>query len=307
MTPARLWRWSQVNKNGPRASSTTIPRRNAASTVAELHGLVGGIVVCHPPATAAAVTLALATDTTARALAHHRATWGIVGLDTPTVRQVTEQEVLERTRRDYDQVADVYDDMVRKSDAVVDALPTAMITAFANVVRAGGSAGEVLDAGCGPGQWTDHLNRTGIRAYGIDLSPAMVAIARRYRPDLRYEVGSMLQLEAPDESVAGVLAHFSLIHTPPNLLPSVLAEFARVLEPGGPLLIGAQITDTADAAGWVPYDHRASPAYLWTLDALANQLSEHGFTELGRLRLVAPAPGKPPGGYLLTTRNGRDN
>jgi ubiquinone/menaquinone biosynthesis C-methylase UbiE len=224
-----------------------------------------------------------------------------------TVRQVNEQEVLERTRRDYDQVADLYDDMVRKSDAVIDALPTAMITAFANIIRASGSAGDVLDAGCGPGQWTDHLDRAGIRVYGIDLSPAMVAIARRYRPDLRYEVGSMLQLEARDGAVAGVLAHFSLIHTPPKLLPSVLAEFARVIEPGGPLLIGAQITDTAEADGWVPYDHRASPAYLWTLDALADQLRKHDFTEIGRLRLVPPAPGKPPGGYLLTTRDRRDN
>ncbi len=197
--------------------------------------------------------------------------------------------------------------MVRESDAVIDALPKAMITAFADIIRASGSAGDVLDAGCGPGQWTDHLDRAGIRAYGIDLSPAMVAIARRYRPDLRYEVGSMAQLEARDGAVAGVLANFSLIHTPPDLLPSVLAEFARVIEPGGPLLIGAQITDTAEGHDWVHYDHRASPAYLWTLDALADRLRKHDFTELGRLRLVAPAPGKPPGGYLLTTRNPRDN
>ncbi len=225
----------------------------------------------------------------------------------PILRWVSENEALDRTRRDYDAVADLYDDLVRRGDEVTDALPVAMINAFADLVRAGGSAGAVIDAGCGPGQWTDHLDRAGIRAHGIDLSPAMVTIARRYRPDLRYEIGSMLHLDARDESVAGVLAHFSLIHTPPDLLPRVLTEFARVVAPGGPLLVGVQITDTAGAGGWVPYDHRASPAYLWTLDALADRLREHDFAELGRLRIVPPAPGKPPAGYLLARRAARSD
>lgn len=45
------------------------------------------------------------------------------------------------------------------------------------------------------------------------------------------------------------------------MVPDVLNEFARVIEPGGPLLIGVQIIDDAGAKGWIPYDHRASPAY----------------------------------------------
>lgn len=109
----------------------------------------------------------------------------------------------------------------------------------------------------------------------------------------------MLQIDADDGSVAGILAHFSLIHTPPDLLPLVLAEFARVLAVGGPLLVGVQVTETADGNGWVAYDHRASPAYLWALDALAQRLHEHDFAELGRLRIVPPVLGKPPAGYLL--------
>jgi SAM-dependent methyltransferase len=214
---------------------------------------------------------------------------------------------VERTRRDYDAVAEVYDDLVRRGDDPTGALTTAMITAFAGLVQAGGSDAAVLDAGCGPGQWTDHLDRAGVRTRGVDLSPAMVAIARRYRPDLRFDVGSITDLDAPDRSVAGVLAHFSVIHTPPDLLPGVLAEFARVIEPGGPLLIGVQITETAGSEGWVPYDHKASPSYLWDLDALGERLGAHGFTELGRMRLAAPAPGRPPAGYLLARSGaGRD-
>lgn len=212
---------------------------------------------------------------------------------------MSQSEILQRTRRDYDDVAELYDDLIRRGDVVTDALSTAMVDAFAGLVRAGGSNSPVVDAGCGPGQWTDHLDRAGIAAYGVDLSPAMITIARRYRPDLRYDVGSMLELGAANQSVAGILASFSLIHTPPDLLPLVLAEFARVIEPGGPLLIGVQIIDTAGPDGWAPYDHKASPAYLWNLDALADRLRDHGFDELSRMRMAAPAPDKPPAGYLL--------
>lgn len=223
-----------------------------------------------------------------------------------TVRCVKEHDAVERTRQDYDDVAELYDSMVRQSSDDTGTLTTAMINAFAGLVQAGESAGAVLDVGCGPGQWTDHLDRNGMRAHGIDLSPAMIAIARRYRPDLRFEVASMFHLEAPDNSIAGVLAHFSLIHTPPDLLPRVLSEFARVIEPGGPLLIGAQITDTPGAAGWTPYDHKASPAYVWDLDALTQRLRAHDFTELARMRITAPAPGRPPAGYLLARHHASD-
>lgn len=206
---------------------------------------------------------------------------------------------LERIRQDYDDVAELYDEMVRRGDVVTDSLCAAMVDAFAGLVRASGPTNPVVDAGCGPGQWTDHLDRAGIETHGVDLSPAMIAIARRRRSDLSFEVGSMLDLQASDRSVAGVLASFSLIHTPPDIVPDVLDEFARVIEPGGPLLIGVQITDDAGAEGWIPYDHRASPAYLWSLDALAELLREHSFSELGRMRISAPAPGKPHAGYLL--------
>lgn len=214
---------------------------------------------------------------------------------------MTDLDALDRTRCDYDGLAKVYDGLVRGS-AWFDPFETAMITAFADLVRSGGSDAEVLDAGCGPGHWTDYLDRLGVPARGIDLSPAMVAIARRYRPDLNFGVGSVLELAAGNASVAGVLAHFSLIHTPPHLVPIALAEFARVLVPGGILLIAGQITDTADGSGWKPYDHRASPAYLWTLDALADQLRSHGFAELARLRIATPPQKRTPAGYLLMRR-----
>ncbi|MGX2997481.1 class I SAM-dependent methyltransferase [Streptomyces sp. JNUCC 64] len=80
---------------------------------------------------------------------------------------------------------------------------------------------------------------------GIDLSPGMVTVARAAHPGIPFEVGSMLDLDAPDAAFAGVLAWYSTIHLPDGELPRAFAEFARVLAPGGHLLLGFQSgTDT---------------------------------------------------------------
>ncbi|MFZ0120625.1 MAG: class I SAM-dependent methyltransferase [Pseudonocardiaceae bacterium] len=44
--------------------------------------------------------------------------------------------------------------------------------------------GPVADLGCGPGRLTAHLHSLGLSLLGVDLSPSMVALARRTYPDL---------------------------------------------------------------------------------------------------------------------------
>jgi SAM-dependent methyltransferase len=97
--------------------------------------------------------------------------------------------------------------------------------------------------GGGPGQVTARLHELGIDAFGIDLSPAMIDLARRDHPGLRFEVGSMTDLRLADASVAGLLAFWSLIHIPDEAVPSVIGHFLRVLRPGGPLLLGFHAGD----------------------------------------------------------------
>lgn len=211
----------------------------------------------------------------------------------------------ERLRRDYDRSAQEYDDFVRSDTTSTHLLSTAMVTAFAGMVTALDAGAEVVDAGCGPGQWTGLLAELGVRARGVDLSPEMVAIARRHHPDLRFEVGSLVELDVPDGSLGGVLAHFSLIHVPPAALPRALDGFARALRPDAPLLVGVQLTDAdPDGTGWVAHDHTVSPSYRWTLDALSALLQDHGFRELARLRIEPVLAGKPPAGYLQLRREG---
>jgi ubiquinone/menaquinone biosynthesis C-methylase UbiE len=114
--------------------------------------------------------------------------------------------------------------------------------AFAEWVRAAGN-GTVADVGCGPGRVMKAVKDLGLDVFGVDLSPEMVALARRRYPDLRFEVGSMLALDMPDESLGGVLASHSIIHVPWAHRSQVFAEFHRVLAPGGQLMLTFKIGD----------------------------------------------------------------
>ncbi len=70
-----------------------------------------------------------------------------------------------------------------------------------------------------------------VDAFGIDLSPEMVALARRDHPDVRFEVGTMTNLDLDDASLTGVLAFWSVIHVPDQAMPAVFAVSVLVPEP----------------------------------------------------------------------------
>ncbi|MGZ6820822.1 MAG: class I SAM-dependent methyltransferase, partial [Blastococcus sp.] len=134
---------------------------------------------------------------------------------------------LDSVRAAYDTVAADYAELLR-TELARKPLDRAMLGAFAELVHVDAEA-PVADVGCGPGRVTAHLHTLGLPVFGIDLSPAMVAVARRTHPELRFDEGSMTALDLPDASLGGLVAWYSVIHTPPELLPGVFAEFARVL------------------------------------------------------------------------------
>jgi SAM-dependent methyltransferase len=101
----------------------------------------------------------------------------------------------------------------------------------------------VVDVGCGTGRVTAHLRGLGADAFGVDLSPGMVAMARRDHPGIRFDVGSMTDLDVADASMAGVIAWFSIIHVPDDAVRTAFREFRRVLRPEGVLLLGFYVGD----------------------------------------------------------------
>lgn len=133
--------------------------------------------------------------------------------------------------------------------------------------------GPVLDAGCGPGHWTAHLHSFGADISGLDLVPEFIGHARARFPGVPFRVGSMTALEVPDGSLAGILAWYSLIHTPLSVLPAILRQLHRAVRPGGRLLIG--FFDGPDAT---PFAHEISTAYSWRAATMRQRLIETGFT-----------------------------
>ncbi|PJE94397.1 SAM-dependent methyltransferase [Streptomyces carminius] len=193
---------------------------------------------------------------------------------------MVEHDALGATREAYDDAAPTYARLFR--DELRDRpLDRAILGAFAEAVRAGGG-GRVADLGCGPGHVTAHLAGLGLAVFGIDASPVMIELARQAHPDLRFDVGSMAALDIPDDALGGVLSRWSVIHLPPRELPAVLAEFHRVLAPGGHLLIGFSATDGPSRPTQV-FDHAVAPAHRWWPDHLAALLRESGLAEVGRM------------------------
>jgi hypothetical protein len=103
----------------------------------------------------------------------------------------------------------------------------------------------VVEVGCGPGHVTAYLARGGVAAHGIDLSPSMVAEARRRFPGASFEVGDLRRLSRPATSAAwtAVLAWYSLIHLAASELPDAIAALVRPLAPGGWLVLGLHAGD----------------------------------------------------------------
>ena len=95
--------------------------------------------------------------------------------------------------------------------------------------------GVALDAACGTGRWTEYLAARGHRVIGVDSSPDMLDRARTRVPRAEFHEGDLHQLPLPDDHVDLVVCALALTHLP-DLKP-VMSEFARVLRPGGHLVI----------------------------------------------------------------------
>lgn len=150
----------------------------------------------------------------------------------------------------------------------------AMHYADRHLIEAWGAAasGRLIDAGCGPGHWTQHLAERGAEIRGIDLVPEFIDHARATHPGVRFDVESIEAIDEPDAAIGGILAWFSTIHHEPEAIAVPLTEFARVLRPGGSLLLGCFDADETEA-----FDHAVVRAYRWNTRDLQRVLESAGF------------------------------
>jgi SAM-dependent methyltransferase len=211
---------------------------------------------------------------------------------------MTEPEYLDDARSFYDAIAADYADHFR-DELQSNPWERAMLATFAEVV---GPDRPVLEVGCGPGRVTGHLSGLGLSITGMDLSPAMVDVARAAHPDVPFEVGSMTDLDRPDGALAAIVAWYSIIHLPPGLLPETFAGFHRALAPGGHLLVAFQVGDEALRVA-EPFGHPVSLDFQrCDPDRVAGLLADAGFVVTARLVREPSASEKVPQAYLLAQR-----
>ncbi|WP_369217873.1 class I SAM-dependent DNA methyltransferase [Streptomyces flavofungini] len=185
---------------------------------------------------------------------------------------------LKTTAAAYDDIAVRYAGLAR-DDLDRPSVDRAVLAAFTELARISGP-GPVAELGCGPGPVTALLHKWGLDVFGIDLSPVMIDLARKAHPELRFEVGSMDALDLADGSLSGVVSWYSVIHAPAETVASYLAEFRRVLAPGGHLVLAFF---EAEGGPLTAFDHKVTTAYRWPVDELAALAGEAGFTEVGRM------------------------
>jgi SAM-dependent methyltransferase len=111
-----------------------------------------------------------------------------------------------------------------------------------------------LDAACGPGLVARGLAPRVGEVCGVDMTPAMVELARREAAregieNARFQVGDVTGLEFEPGSFDGAVTRFSLHHIP---VPGrVVDELARVVRPGGAIVLADHVTsDDVEAATW---------------------------------------------------------
>ncbi|MEU0204040.1 MULTISPECIES: class I SAM-dependent methyltransferase [unclassified Streptomyces] len=216
-------------------------------------------------------------------------------------------EFLQATRASYDAVAEAY--AAEHPDSLAGRpLESALLTVFVELARVPGGSGQapVADLGSGPGYVAARLHALGLPVFGVDLSPRMVALARRAHPELRFHVGSMTALDLPDRTLGGIVALYSIIHVPDDQLPSVFAEFHRVLMPGAPVLLAFQ---SGDEGGHLRVTERfgqeISLDYHWrTPDAVAGHLAEGGLELYARVLREPEGEEQRPRAFLLARKPG---
>jgi SAM-dependent methyltransferase len=124
-----------------------------------------------------------------------------------------------------------------------------------------------LEVACGPGIVSRKLAPSAGEVHGVDVTPAMIDLARREAmraglTNATFSVGDATALDLPDASVDGAVARFSIHHV---AVPGrLIEELARVVRPGGRIVLADHLADDdPDAAAWAQEIERLRDPSHW--------------------------------------------
>lgn len=137
---------------------------------------------------------------------------------------------------DLDKIANLYNAVAKEySDAFTNEhekkpMDREILHRFAREI---GGKKPVWDFGCGPGQTTKYLKDLGVDISGLDLAEKAIQQASINHPEIAFRTGNMLALDFENDSIAGIVAFYAIVHFTENQVAKAFREILRVLQPGG--------------------------------------------------------------------------
>ena len=147
-------------------------------------------------------------------------------------------------------------------------------------------AGPVVDLGCGPGYFLEHLLRYGLACKAIDSSvEAIASVRERFEGQpgfLGASMGRLDRIPLTDGEAGAVFLIEVMEHLTPELMAATYAELSRVLRPGGHLIITVPNDENLDANSVACPEcgcvfHRMQHLQRYTAESLAQRLTAAGF------------------------------
>jgi SAM-dependent methyltransferase len=105
------------------------------------------------------------------------------------------------------------------------------------ILKAGNVVEDVLDIGCGRGEWLEILSQEGVRARGLDRNRVFIAQCRQRGFDV-VEADALAYLQSlPNGSLSAATSFHLVEHLPFEVLMKLLDEIVRTLRSGGLLIL----------------------------------------------------------------------
>ncbi|MDH4171621.1 MAG: class I SAM-dependent methyltransferase [Acidimicrobiia bacterium] len=129
--------------------------------------------------------------------------------------------------------------------------------------------GRAVDAGCGTGRHAGFVAAQGFDTVGVDATGGMLEVARARHPEVDFRLGRIEALPLEDASVDLVTSALAVCHAPD--LEAAFAEFARVVKPGGTVIVSDPHPTTVQFGGVAGFrDREVDPDEGFTLPYIPN-------------------------------------
>jgi ubiquinone/menaquinone biosynthesis C-methylase UbiE len=138
----------------------------------------------------------------------------------------------------------------------------------------------VWDLGCGPGQTTNYLKNLGVEISGLDLSEKMLEQAKSLHPGIHFQKGNILELDFENDSLAGVVAFYAIVHFTKEQIGIAFREIFRVLQQGGIFLLTFHIGNKTLHIEEFLGKKTDVDFMLFTTEFVYNCLDQHGFEKI---------------------------